>query len=485
MSRAGMGSGVMVVHNCSLCMEKQRSIDELEDEVRSLRVALGREQRKTEDGFFGSSTPSSKKPFKKAAEKGEGKPEGARPGHEGHGRKGREQGTADGTEDIFPESETCPECGKLLLKKGIERRSVLDIPLARMDKISFNLHKRYCPDCRKSFTPQPPGVLPWSLFGNRLIAKAIAMHYLHGVPIERVCENLGIGSGSLAGIFQRCARLFADVPQKLVEEYREAPVKHPDETSWGANGKNGYVWLFATNELSIFRFGKNRSAQVSLAVFGKEALEGKLVVDRYNGYNKVPCEIQYCYAHLLRDVEDLEKEFPDNGEVSPCTAVVIPLLSSAIKLRKQPIDDGEFYAQAAHVRSEIQAAMDQPARHLGIRRIQDIFRNNKHRLYHWSEDRSVPADNNLAERDLRPTVIARKVSFGSVSDAGAQTRSTLMTVVTTQKKRSLDTAQQLTLALDMLARDPTQKAHPLLFPPPDQEKASQLSPLQKNQISDP
>jgi hypothetical protein len=30
----------------------------------------------------------------------------------------------------------------------------------------------------------------------------------------------------------------------------------------------------------------------------------------------------------------------------------------------------------------------------------------------------VAAENNLAERDLRPTVIALKVSFGSQSDAG-------------------------------------------------------------------
>ena len=259
------------------------------------------------------------------------------------------------------------------------------------------------------------------------------MHYLHGIPIERVCEILGIGSGSLAGIFKRCASLFAGVPQKLVEQYRKAPVKHADETSWRTNGKNGYVWLFATNELSVFQFGKNRSAQVPLAVFGKDPLKGTLVVDRYNGYNKVPCSIQYCYAHLMRDVEDLGKEFPDDGEVSTFTAVVIPLLSSAIKLRKQPIDDVEFYAQAFQIRSEIQATMNQPARHLGIRRIQDIFRKNKYRLYHWSEDRSVPADNNLAERDLRPSVIARKVSFGSVTDAGAHTRSALQSIVRTRK----------------------------------------------------
>jgi len=140
------------------------------------------------------------------------------------------------------------------------------------------------------------------------------------------------------------------------------------------------------------------------------------------------------------------------------------LLSSAIKLRKQPIEDVEFYAQAARIRSEIQAVMGQPARHLGIRRIQDIFRENKNRLYHWSEDRRVPAENNLEERDLRPSVITRKASFGSVNDAGAKTRSVIQTTFSTLKKRGLDSEQQVATALDNLARDPTLDACSLLFP---------------------
>ena len=120
----------MALNNCPLCLDKQRRIDELEDEVKSLRAVLGREQRKMEDGFFGSSTPSSKKPFKKTTDKKEEKPKGARPGHKGHGRNGHGDGE-DRTEDIFPVSETCTECGKLLMKKGIERRSVVDIALVK------------------------------------------------------------------------------------------------------------------------------------------------------------------------------------------------------------------------------------------------------------------------------------------------------------------------------------------------------------------
>ena len=76
----------------------------------------------------------------------------------------------------------------------------------------------------------------------------------------------------------------------------------------------------------------------------------------------------------------------------------------------------------------------------------------------------MPADNNLAERDLRPSVIARKVSFGSVTDAGAQVLSTLVTVVTTLRKQKAEVARRIKDALDILPRDPKADPHPVLFP---------------------
>ena len=107
----------------------------------------------------------------------------------------------------------------------------------------------------------------------------------------------------------------------------------------------------------------------------------------------------------------------------------------------------------------------QPAQHLGVRQIQGIFRDNAHRLYHWVKNRAVPADNNRAERELRPTVIARKVSFGSQSDAGAKTREVLMSVVHTLAKRVPDPEAHFKAVLDPLAADPTQDPVALLLDP--------------------
>ena len=105
------------------------------------------------------------------------------------------------------------------------------------------------------------------------------------------------------------------------------------------------------------------------------------------------------------------------------------------------------------------------AQHLAIRRIQEIFHDHADRMYRWAEDRQIPADNNLAERDLRPTVIARKVSFGSQSDAGAQTRGVFMTTLHTLKKQTkIDVASAFKAILDQLAKDPSLDPYNLLFP---------------------
>jgi len=147
-------------------------------------------------------------------------------------------------------------------------------------------------------------------------------------------------------------------------------------------------------------------------------------------------------------------------------STVAPLLALAMGLRGQPISDAQFLLKAFEVKAQIKAAMEAPGQHMGIRRIQDIFTEHEGRLYHWADNREVPAENNLAERDLRPTVIARKVSFGSQSDAGAHTRSVLMTVAHTLRKRGEDVANRLKYILDELAKDMSKDPFPLFFQKP-------------------
>lgn len=246
--------------------------------------------------------------------------------------------------------------------------------------------------------------------------------------------------------------------------YRQAPVNHADATGWRSNGQKGDAWLFATPQLRLFLFRKTRAARVPPEVFGEGPLPGCLVVDRYGAYHTAPCAIQYCYSPLFREVQALEREFPDAAEVQAVVSTAAPLLALAMGLRAPPLSEAKCFRRAPALKMPIIAVMAQPAHHAGIRQIEDIFRQNAQRLYHWADDRQVPADNKLAERDLRPPVIARTVSCGSQSDAGAHTRGILMSVLHTLKKRQVDVVAQLNAVLEHLALDINQEPFPLWFP---------------------
>lgn len=458
-----------MLNHCPECFGKQQQIDRLSEEVKRLKQALGRRERKEKEGFFGSSTPSAKQPVKPNTESSESsdnvKTRGAQNGHPAHVRQRADPANADRIVPVPSQyGGNCPHCGKALESKGTRRRLVRECRPIESEEIVFELPVERCTCCSKTVSTPAPGVFPKAVLGNQLIANAIGMSYLHGIPLGRVCAQLDVGAGVLVGMYHRLGKLLEHVPDKLIELYRHAPVKHADETGWRTYGKNGYAWLFATPTLSIFQFEKTRASRVAKAVLGDKPLLGVLVVDRYAGYNKAPCAIQYCLAHLLREVQDAEKEFPDSAEVKSFVATVAPLLALAMGLRAQPITDEQFQKKANEVKAQLKQAMQDPAQHLAIRRIQDIFSDNEPRLYHWARNRQIPADNNLAERDLRPTVIARKTSFGSQSDAGAKTRGILMTIFHTLKKQTANPAARFKAVLDSLARDPTLDPFNLLFP---------------------
>lgn len=451
------------VNTCAACFEKQREIDRLREEVIRLRSQLCQRQRDVNAPPFASSTPSSKIPLKSntTPEQIE-KRGGAQLGHTGHGRRAV---TAADSEQVITVTveDSCPRCGGTLVTKGWHARSVLEMQPVVVEPLRYQLQKKYCATCQRAVCATPPGVLPKSLFGNQLSAHVLVSHYLHGEPLGRISERLGLGLGALIEMAHRVARPFHHVIKELSAEYRRTAVRHADETSWRTDGRSGYAWLFCTENTSIFLFRRTRSASVAKEILGTERLSGVLVVDRYGGYNRAPCALQYCFAHLLRDVEDLQQEFPTEAEVSAFTATLIPLLAQAMHLRRQPITDADYYEQAREIKRQIIVATEAEALHPGVRKLQDIFHDKAERLYHWVESRAVPAENNRAERELRPTVIARKVSFGSQSDEGARTRETWMTVFSTLRKRVKHPQSRLKEVLDAVARDPEANVHQLLW----------------------
>ena len=451
---------------CKDCLRKQQIINELTVENERLKGKLRAQERSAREGAFGISTPSSKIPIKpNTLCERQARCGGRKRGHAGQGRTTLSAEGADRVERVGMEQENCPDCGEKLLSAGLRSRTITDLRAQRVEKVLVRLERKRCPKCGRRWLARAKGVLPRMLYSNALLAHLSEQHYLHGTPLGVIERQTGLAHGSLWRAFKPMARRLEPATETLLREYRRAPVRHADETGWRIDGQNGYVWLFATPAISLFRFRSTRAASVPAEVLGQKPLCGLLVVDRYHGYNKAPVTLQYCYAHLKRDTETIQKDFPDEPEVAAFVGSLVPALAEAMTLRTLGLSRKEFLRRAARAKRRIIAVVHRQARHPAIRKILDIFREHRDRLYHWARDPSIPAENNLAERDLRPLVVARKVSFGSQSLAGAHTRETLMSIFHTLRKRRIPVATAVQSALDQLVQNPSLNPYDLLFPP--------------------
>ncbi|MCA1617568.1 MAG: IS66 family transposase [Acidobacteria bacterium] len=451
------------INTCQQCLAKQREIDRLIEENQRLRAKLAQQKRKDQEGFFGSSTPSAQLPVKaNSTQENNQQRGGAKPGHKGAGRKKHAAEEADCIRTVAVEP-LCPSCHCLLTAKDVRERSVLDIDPITVKRVLYRLERKECPCCGVTLQATAPGVLPKSLLSNQLLSEIVDSHYVQGIPLGRVCARWQLNYGTVIQALHRLGALFAPVMEELKSDYRQALVRHADETTWRTDGQSGYCWLFASERVSLHLYRNTRSARVVEEVFGTEPLAGYLVVDRYVGYKRVPCQVQYCYAHLLREMKDLSVAFADEKEVEAYAERMIELLAEAMRLQSSRPADAEYSREAQRIKQEIAEACTEPSHHLAVHRWQDFFVEEADHLYNWVADRRVPCENNRAERELRPTVIARKVSHGSQAEEGAKTREVLMSVLQTLKKRVADPRQKFKEVLDQLAVKVEGKVSELLF----------------------
>ena len=442
------------VNLCDGCLEKQREIDRLKEEVQRLRQKLNLNQRKSQEGFFGSSTPSSQVPVKpNSLAENQAKKGGAKKGHRGVGRKVFAATEADEQRVAAVETETCSDCECGLNRLSANERSVYEIERERVKKIYYTIERKICPKCQKIASGKVENAFARVSLSNELVVEVAEQHYVLGRTLGQIAGRFGINNSTLLESLKRIGKMLKPCLGKLMQDYRAAFVRHADETGWRTDGGNGYSWYFGSKQVSLHLFRQTRSSSVVEEVLGKERLAGVLVVDRYRGYNQVPCEIQYCYAHLLRELEDLAKAFPKNREIGSYTKQMGKCLAKAMKLRKRELNEQEHQKEAAKIKRKIYELSNRQAKHPGVRRWQDFYVENAARLYHWCQSAEIPAENNYAEREVRKTVIARKISHGSQSEEGAETREIWTSVLESLRKRGENPREKLVEALNKLSQN--------------------------------
>lgn len=125
----------------------------------------------------------------------------------------------------------------------------------------------------------------------------------------------------------------------------------------------------------------------------------------------------------------------------------------------------EYDEESVSIRDELLAIARSPVKDGRLKGYFDLIVNRRDRFFQWVCNPEVEAENNLAERRLRPLVIARKVCFGSQSEKGLKTRETLMTIIDTLSLRCDDPVAKLSQVLDAIGRSKKTNVSELLWGP--------------------
>lgn len=360
--------------------------------------------------------------------------------------------------------ERCPTCDYKLSGHSIaRRRQVIDLPpMPGLQVVEHQVLKRWCPVCKVWHVPKldlSGEVLGHGRLGHGIASLVSWLRTTLRLPVKLVrtlvwqIYKLKLSTGEIVAL----CHAVATAGQTTVTEIRQAivasPQVHMDETGWREDGDNGYVWASSTPEgLRAFEFHLSRAGAIPEALLA--GFVGTLVTDFYGGYNHTDGRHQRCWVHLLRDLRQLKADY----------AASHPEMLAWIDALVQTYRDGKALAQRAcehdpplsPTATERQTGYDalvERVEQLGLRwpKPQDkdhpahalckrLLRHSGE-LFEFVRQPGLAADNNLAERSVRPLVIARKISGGTRSERGSNTRMALQTLFATwaaQGKSALD-----------------------------------------------
>lgn len=366
-----------------------------------------------------------------------------------------------------PESCTCGQCGKDLVKIGEDISEQLDVEPAR-----FFVHRHIRPQyaCRPCETvaaaPIPPAVIDGGMAAVGLLVWVVIGKYLDHLPLYRL-EQIAARSGvvlsrsTLAEWVGRVGVALQPLADRLTALLLERSVLHADETPvaqldpGSGKTKRAYLWAYRSNVLEtgppivVFDYQTSRAGRHARNFL--QEWQGHLMVDDYAGYKALfaagVTELG-CLAHARRKFFDLNA-----AQANPIAREALARISAlyAVEARGR-----EMTAEARTVLRQEAAVPLLQSLHDWLLRTRVKVANGggtakaiDYSLKRWAAlsryalDGRLPIDNNPVENTIRPIAVGKKNWLFTGSERAGKRAAAIQGLLATAKLNGLDPAAWL------------------------------------------
>ena len=387
------------------------------------------------------------KPNKKLPETLSKNKPGAPCGHRGATRK--KPTKIDEYHDIYP--TRCATCGstEITVYETSEDHLVEDLEI-KVKTVCFRHHYGYCKKCQKTiYIPKDACEIPKSNIGP--VARAVGgyLHYL-GISFrktQQIFENifgLEITHSSFVDFDNQLGENGGRLYEQIKLLVRHSSIIHGDETGWRVSGINHWLWGFTNQDAALYRIERSRGSKVVEDTLGKK-YRGVIISDFYSAYNRIKAKgKQKCLGHLLKEVKSIEEK--NNFSAGSLEWLFCDRLKATLKIGLEVWDKFRIGEKVLGDLQQTKEMMAQvltelvlcPSEDNNIKRLQKRLIKHNAELLTFLDHPEIEPTNNRAERQLRPNVIMRKITFGNRSESGARNHQVIMSIIHTARLNGIE-----------------------------------------------
>ena len=362
------------------------------------------------------------------------KNKGGQPGHADTNREAHHEPRPTEKARLF--APVCGHCGTALARvRATRHKELVDIVLhPQVVTLLIESERQWCGHCKREVSARDARSLPFTEYGLNTFLLVLILRFKSHASLENIASVLEISHGLAISKAAVC-NLLAQAKKYLKGEYdhliaavRAGEVMYNDETGWLVNGQKAWLWLMATEDVTVYFAAESRGKGIAQELYGES--QAFSMHDGFVSYtNAIPQQKHlYCWAHVLRFAHE-ETALEQEGSPAKCfTEQLVKLYH----LQKEPTISGPMDLQA-RVQTELDTLLAVKSESLCIQNIQGRLRAQKDGLIR-SLLLTPDGTNNLAERELRPMVINRRISNGSNTFSGMETSAMLASLVQTAAK---------------------------------------------------
>ena len=330
-------------------------------------------------------------------------------------------------------------CGEIIMTDEFDDRYIEDILPVIKHITRLRFQRGQCSACglklrhEDALTGPPTRIGPnFSTFLTYMRQNGLTFGQL-----QKTAAGVGfdLTRSGILGIVNRTADSMEWVYDIIGMKLKGEDVLNIDETTWKVNSILWYIWVFCNKKMAYFHPVKSRAAKVLEMVLGED-FKGIAICDFYAAYNILK-RTQRCLVHLLKDIKKERAVLKNNKQLKIFDQMIKTFISKGLEISKMPngndkqisIENLKKYFSRITKLKPAKGTMGTLIKRI-IKYRDDIFR--------FVENEEVEYHNNRAERQIRPTVISRKMSFGSHTADGAKRNCILHSIIETCKLQGVD-----------------------------------------------